>query len=361
MSSLADILKDKGIDTGDEFSSNTDEYNRLIDSINKGTGSFEQIYNFTDRTGQAASNYLNKQCEALLVNNQVPKEVAESIVKPVLEATSQMSSETANELCSKINHQAGVNVKIQNLPVDKSTANGMANKLISGPYDQTNWIIGDGPVSNLAMHSVDQTIQANADFISKSGKRAKIRRRSEANCCDWCENLAGEWDYGEEPKDVYRRHNNCRCVVEYIVDGKAQNVWNKKDTHPDQYVHSVSTAPIKNTAILDAIKSGAVKDEINDNKQLPHCSETRDKSSTRSYIYGDLQRAKQLYNQYRGTGKPVSDSKGNIQIKERITCDEVIGVYFDIKTGQFMETKGLMIIYSKTGSHLFPRKEKVNG
>lgn len=242
MSSLADILKGNGFDVGDEFASNTDEYNRLMDSIRKGTGSFQQVYDFTDRTGQAASNYLKKQCESQLVNGQVPQEVADSVVNPVLQSVSQVSSETANALCSAENHKKGINVTLQNPPVDKSTANGMSNKLISGPYDQTKWIIGDGPVSNLAMHSVDQTIQANAEFITKSGRRARIRRRSEANCCDWCENLAGEWDYGEEPKDVYRRHNNCRCVVEYIVDGKAQNVWNKSDVHPDKYIHGDSNS-----------------------------------------------------------------------------------------------------------------------
>ena len=240
--------------------------------------------------------------------------------------------------------------------MDKSTANGMANKLISGPYDQTNWIIGDGPVSNLAMHSVDQTIQANADFISKSGKRAKIRRRSEANCCDWCENLAGEWDYGEEPKDVYRRHNNCRCVVEYIVDGTAQNVHDKSQIYPDKKIHEISIELPHNTAILDAIKSGKVKDEINEEKQLRHCSETRDINSTRSYIYGDLQKATELYNRYRGTGQPVSDSQNNIVLKERVTCDHVIGVYYDQASKSFIETDGLMIVFSNTGSHLYPRK-----
>lgn len=240
MSSLADILKGNGLDVSDEFASNTNEYDRLIESINKGTGSFEQVYDFTDRTGQAASNYLKKQCESQLVDGQVPQEVVDSVVKPVLESVSQVSSETANALCAAENHKKSINVTLQNPPVDKSTVNGMGNKLMSGPYDQTSWIIGDGPVSNLAMHSVDQTIQANAEFIAKSGRRARIRRRSEANCCEWCENLAGEWDYGEEPKDVYRRHNNCRCVVEYIVDGMAQNVWNKSDVPQDQKVHEDS-------------------------------------------------------------------------------------------------------------------------
>lgn len=356
MSSLADILKGNGLDVGDEFASNTDEYNRLMDSISKGTGSFQQVYDFTDRTGQAASNYLKKQCESQLVNGQVPQEVADSVVNPVLQSVSQVSSETANALCSAENHKKGINVTLQNPPVDKSTANGMSNKLISGPYDQIKWIIGDGPVSNLAMHSVDQTIQANAEFITKSGRRARIRRRSEANCCDWCENLAGEWDYGEEPKDVYRRHNNCRCVVEYIVDGKAQNVWDKSDIHPDQRVHEISFEKPKDTAILDLIEKGVVKDEINVNLQSQHCSDTRNTDSTKSYIYGDMQTAKELYNDYRGTGVPVCDRNGNIQLKERVECDHIVGVYYDGDTHSFIETNNLMIIFSKTGSHLYPRR-----
>ena len=80
MSSLADILKGKGLDFDDELSANTDEYARLMKSIDNGTATFDQVYELGDHTGQIASNHLQKQCEASLENGYVPQEVAENVV-----------------------------------------------------------------------------------------------------------------------------------------------------------------------------------------------------------------------------------------------------------------------------------------
>ena len=40
--------------------------------------------------------------------------------------------------------------------------------------------------------------------------------------------LEGEYEYPDVPKDVYRRHENCDCTVEYISAGKRQDVWTKR-------------------------------------------------------------------------------------------------------------------------------------
>ena len=48
--------------------------------------------------------------------------------------------------------------------------------------------------------------------------------------CKRCSSLAGVYEYPDVPEDVYRRHENCRCTVEYDPgDGKKlQNVHTKK-------------------------------------------------------------------------------------------------------------------------------------
>ena len=40
--------------------------------------------------------------------------------------------------------------------------------------------------------------------------------------------MAGRYEYGSEPKNVYRRHDNCGCMVTYENGRKRQNVWSKK-------------------------------------------------------------------------------------------------------------------------------------
>lgn len=59
-----------------------------------------------------------------------------------------------------------------------------------------------------------------------------IRRTSVSDTCNWCKNLAGTYEYPDNvPKDVYRRHENCRCQVTYDPkDGshKVQDFYSKK-------------------------------------------------------------------------------------------------------------------------------------
>jgi len=74
----------------------------------------------------------------------------------------------------------------------------------------------------------DESVKRNAEFVSDSGVKAYIIRTTTGKCCEWCTNIAGKYEYGQEPKDIYRRHANCDCVVEYVTDGKSQNVHTKK-------------------------------------------------------------------------------------------------------------------------------------
>ena len=50
-------------------------------------------------------------------------------------------------------------------------------------------------------------------------------------CCKWCGRLVGTYDYAtvrNTGNDVFRRHKYCRCTVEFITNGKRQNVHTKK-------------------------------------------------------------------------------------------------------------------------------------
>lgn len=83
-------------------------------------------------------------------------------------------------------------------------------------------------LGNISNSIIDNYIQKNVEFRAESGLSEKIIRTSSGHCCEWCDKMAGTYMYPDVPKDVYRRHDNCDCTVEY-VDGKVrQNVWTKK-------------------------------------------------------------------------------------------------------------------------------------
>lgn len=59
-----------------------------------------------------------------------------------------------------------------------------------------------------------------------------------------------------------------------------------------------------------------------------------------------------------GTGTPIIDSKGNWTNKERIESSDILGTHVNLSDGKETETKKATIIYSKTGSHIIPRKDE---
>lgn len=99
-------------------------------------------------------------------------------------------------------------------------------------FSGVRWILGDGVITNYMQSFVDETMKRNAIFQSNAGVSPKIVRRSPGWCCEWCAKLEGTYMYPDDvPDDVYRRHDNCNCIVEfYPADGKKQDVWTKEWT-----------------------------------------------------------------------------------------------------------------------------------
>lgn len=82
-------------------------------------------------------------------------------------------------------------------------------------------------LENAASSIVTDYIQENVEYRASSGLNETIIREELASCCKWCHALAGEYEYGMEPSDIYRRHDNCKCIVLFKSAKGYQNVWSK--------------------------------------------------------------------------------------------------------------------------------------
>lgn len=86
-------------------------------------------------------------------------------------------------------------------------------------------------IENISSGFYDSFVEDNARAAGLSGAKSVITRKSIGRCCDWCDSLIGTWDYwaGEYPEDVFRRHQNCTCIVTVSTGkGHYQDVWTKK-------------------------------------------------------------------------------------------------------------------------------------
>jgi hypothetical protein len=84
------------------------------------------------------------------------------------------------------------------------------------------------PIINNCEAFFDDFIDTNAKFRNDVGLKTTLTRTAEANCCSWCSALAGTYEYGKAPDDIYRRHEFCRCTVTYQSEKQSQNVWTKR-------------------------------------------------------------------------------------------------------------------------------------
>lgn len=69
--------------------------------------------------------------------------------------------------------------------------------------------------ANITMSFHDDFIKENADFRTKAGLECYVERQTDGKCCPWCSAVAGRYLMREQPKDLFRRHDNCECVIVY--------------------------------------------------------------------------------------------------------------------------------------------------
>lgn len=204
----------------------------------------------TEQTWKAAEEYARQVGSALaeafgselssavLPDGRMYWNIADRVVRPMLEEDHRLVSDVAAQVQQALNEAAGIGLKAQTVPVNQDRIDGILNRISAAEqYDEVAWVLGE-PVVNFSQAVVDDTIKANVDFQGKAGLHPRVVRTVVGGCCKWCSDLAGTYAYPDVPKDVYRRHERCRCLVEYDPgSGRRQNVHTKKwaeDAEPDK-------------------------------------------------------------------------------------------------------------------------------
>ena len=208
--------------------SNDPEIKNAVSRINEGKATYKEVEDLSYRVGKDLSKALTGNIkEDILPNGHVPQNVAEKILHPVLKESHNMVIEAAVKAQEAMNKAAGIGLKAQTAEYDEEKAQGLALKLTNGLFEETKWVL-DEPVTSFVQNSADRTLQKNVEFQARAGLKPMITREAEAKCCPWCADLEGTYDYGNEPKEIYRRHERCRCTVDFRPgNGKKQDVWSK--------------------------------------------------------------------------------------------------------------------------------------
>lgn len=199
--------------------------------IEDGLATYADAEEYAWLIGQALAEVFRENLSsAVLPDGRMYFNIADRVLRPLLEADHAVVSDAAAMVQTALNQKANIGIKAQTVPVNTDRIDGIVNKVSeSDTFDAVSWVL-DEPVKNFSMNVVDETLRANVDFQGKSGLNPKVIRKAERRCCEWCSNLAGVYDYPVD-REVYQRHENCRCTVEYDPgDGRRQNVHTKRWT-----------------------------------------------------------------------------------------------------------------------------------
>ena len=189
--------------------------------------------------------------------------IAQRLLTDVLGRNYELVSGYASDVQKNLNSEAKIGLTAQVPELNQDRIDGLVNRLASEEsFDDVKWLLDD-PIVNFSQSIVDDSIRKNVEFHHKVGLSPKIVRRVVGHPCKWCKSLEGSYNYPEVPKNIYRRHGNCRCTVDYHPgNGKKQNV------HTKSWAESQKSAKIE---VLKGVglpvQSGArnyFRDESND-------------------------------------------------------------------------------------------------
>ena len=202
----------------------------LFAKVRSGTATYKEANEFAIELGNIlARAYKNNLSSNVLPDGKMYYNIAKSILNPTLENNYNLITNVTNQIQKSLNHAAGIGIKPIKPKLNQDRIDGIINRVSSEDvFDDAAWIL-DEPVKNFSQSIVDDSIRVNSEFHAKAGLQPVITRKLMGGCCDWCRELAGTYPYPDVPKDIYRRHQRCRCTVDYIPqNGKIQNVHTKK-------------------------------------------------------------------------------------------------------------------------------------
>lgn len=223
-----DLLKKIQADFQSGFDKST-VISELYEKVRDGTATYLEANKFAIETGDIlAEAYKNNLSSAVLPDGKMYYNIAQRIIDPTMSNNYSLITDVTNQVQKSLNEAANIGIKAITPELNQDRIDKIIDRVSDAEqYDDIAWILYE-PVKNFSQSIVDDSIRINADFHHKAGMTPKIVRKMAGGCCEWCNKLAGTYRYPDVPKDVYRRHQRCRCMVEYNPgDGKVQDVHTK--------------------------------------------------------------------------------------------------------------------------------------
>lgn len=256
-----DLVIENIINHFDKGFKRSDKIKTALEVLKENKATFKNANDLAMEVGNILTNVFKDTLNSdMLYNEKMYQEMAEKLVNSSLKKAHEVISDYSTSVMENLNKVSKVSGGVITPTFNQNRANGIVTRLVRDEFEKVKWIL-DAPVKTFCQSVVDDTVKVNVKHHARLGLKPVVKRVSSGNCCDWCNKLAGVYDYPDVPKDVYRRHHRCDCVLEYFPgDGKKQNVWKKKKT----FVKKLTN--IENSAKIEKRKRIAISENNSNNR-----------------------------------------------------------------------------------------------
>ncbi|HEM6342145.1 TPA: hypothetical protein U2D03_001734 [Streptococcus suis] len=227
-----DILPDLLKEVQDKFEASygkSEVVRRAFEELKKKRATYATANDFALEVGDILADALSSSVTGdKLPDGKMYYNIAQRLLTDTLGRNFELVSGYAGQVQEDLNRSAKIGLQVQVPEINQDRIDGLVNRLSSeDEFSKVAWMLQE-PIVNFTQSIVDDSIKANAEFHYDSGLSPQIIRKEGGKCCDWCREVVGIYQYPKVPKDAYRRHQRCRCTVDYDPkNGKIQDIWSK--------------------------------------------------------------------------------------------------------------------------------------
>lgn len=236
------------------------EADRSIAAIMKKIGSGKADLNDTAKYSVRLGELIKASILDCILPSDLPQEkmyynIAKSILEPLLHDNYDRINAVCADVQRSLDKKIGINLKPFEVDYPDERIRSALNGVVAKETAVESVDVLGRTAKNITASANDDFVEKNAEYRSKAGLDVFIERKDDGKCCEWCSKLAGRYRYPDQvPRDVFKRHDNCGCLVSYVTPGGM-----RQNVHSKRWVNEQAKAKRIEYAADDSVMHRAVK------------------------------------------------------------------------------------------------------
>jgi hypothetical protein len=210
---------------------------RLLERIKSADANYVDANAYAEEVGDILKRAFEKFVSSdALPDGKMYYNIADRLLRETLGNNYKLIADASETVQTALNRASDIGMKAIRPEMEEDRLKNLIDRISNEEYyDDIRRMIEEALV-NYSQSVVDDSIRANVEKQYQAGLKPILTRKAAGGCCEWCQKMAGTWDYEELKQtwdyyEVFRRHDACRCTIVYDPgDGKKEFVYGGQKT-----------------------------------------------------------------------------------------------------------------------------------